>query len=90
MLHFVLITPQTSVTSTCDIQYPGTVTTAMEAFHNTCNMCILDLPDMYVLSSHASACISGKYVTTITHTLLLSLFGYLLQHYCCHSLLNER
>ena len=60
MLHFVLITPQTSVTSTCGIQHPGAATTAMEVFHNTCNMCIHDLADMDVLSSHASACISGK------------------------------
>ena len=26
----------------------GIVTMATEVLHNTCNMCILDLPDMYI------------------------------------------
>ena len=38
------------MTFTCGIQPTGAVTMAMEVLHNTCNMCINDLPDMYVLS----------------------------------------
>ena len=37
------------MTITCGIQSTGVVTMAMEVLHNTCNMCICDLPDMYIL-----------------------------------------
>ena len=48
-LVFVIITPQTNVTITCGIQPTGVVTMEMKVFHNTCNMCIHDLPDMNAL-----------------------------------------
>ena len=38
---------QTSVTITCGIQPTGVVTMTIKVSHNTCNMCICDLPDMY-------------------------------------------
>ena len=50
--QFILITPQTSVTITCGIQATGVITMAMKVLHNSCNMCIFDLPDMYALSWH--------------------------------------
>ena len=51
--QFVLIIPQTSVTITCGIQPIDVVTMAMKVLHNTCNMCIFDLPDMKALISQA-------------------------------------
>ena len=41
------------MTITCAIQPTGAVTMAMKVLHNTCNMCIHDLPDMYGLSPTA-------------------------------------
>ena len=35
-----------NVTINCSIQPTGVVTMAMKVLHNTCNMCICDLPDM--------------------------------------------
>ena len=44
----------TNVTITCGIQPTGIVTMVMEVLHNSCNMCIHDLPDMYALNPCAS------------------------------------
>ena len=43
------------MTITCDIQPTGVVTMAMKLLHNTCNMCIRDLPDMSALIRQASS-----------------------------------
>ena len=62
-LTFCTYNPQTGVTITCDIQPTGVVTMAMEVLHNTCNMCICDLPNMYAWSPQASGIatyVSGK------------------------------
>ena len=53
------------MTITCGIQPNGVVTMVMEVLHNTCNMCIGDLSDMYAsvlgpATLRPQACISGK------------------------------
>ena len=52
------------MTITCGIEPTGVATMAMNVLHNTCNMCIGDLPDMYVclqpLGLWPSAYILGK------------------------------
>ena len=58
------------MTITCGIQHTG-VTMALKVLHNTCNICIHDLLDMYVLSPWAVAYICIRqiphaHVTTIT------------------------
>ena len=53
----------TSVTITCGIQTTGIVTMAIKVLHNTCNMCIRDLPDMYPLIPQAS----GIHIRQIPH-----------------------
>ena len=57
------------MTITCGIQPTDVVTMTMEVLHNTCNMYIRDLPDMYALSSWASGHIrqiSHAHVTSLT------------------------
>ena len=63
------ITPQTSVTITCGIQPTGVITMAMKVLHNTCNMCICDLPDMDALNPQAY--ISGKSLMPMLQLLLV-------------------
>ena len=46
--------PQAIMTITCDIQPTGAVTMAMEVLHNSCSMCIHDLPGMYALNPQVS------------------------------------
>ena len=48
---YVRITPQTSLTITCDIQPTGIATMAIKVLHNTCNMSFCDFPDMYSLNT---------------------------------------
>ena len=43
------MTSQTNATITCGIQTTGVVTNGNKVLHNTCNMCIRDLPDMNAL-----------------------------------------
>ena len=63
----MLITQQTSVTMTCGIQHASVVTMAMEVLHNSCNICIHDLPDMYALELQAYISANPHvHITTIT------------------------
>ena len=56
------------MTITCGIQPTGVVTMAMEVLHNTCNMCICDLPDMYALSPQAFGPLAlGIHIRQIPH-----------------------
>ena len=56
------------MTITSGIQATGVVTMAMEVLHNTCNMCICDLPDMYALIPQAcSPWSSGIHIRQIPH-----------------------
>ena len=48
------------MTITCSIQPTNVVTMVMKMLHNSCNMCILDLTDMYALAPHACTYISVK------------------------------
>ena len=75
-MHYqlVLIISQISVTITCGIQPTNVVTMAVKVLHNSCNMCTLDLTDMYALALeplplrpciHISQ-ITRAHVTTIT------------------------
>ena len=61
--------PHTKMTITCGIQPTGVVTMAMEVLHNTCNMCICDLPDMY---AGLMAYISGKCFMCMLQLLLVT------------------
>ena len=49
--HFLIygnaLVPEICLTITCGIQPTVVVTMVMEVLHNSCNMCTLDLPDMY-------------------------------------------
>ena len=67
------------MTITCGIQPIGVVTIAMKMLHNTCNMCILHLPDMNALIPQTWGPwalgipirqISCAHVTTITYIFL--------------------
>ena len=59
-------------TNRCDNSPTGVVTMAMKVLHNTCNMCIPDLPDMeaicMALGIHIRQFLHA-HVTTITYTL---------------------
>ena len=61
------VTSQVIVTIICGIQPTIVVTMAMKVLHNRCNMCTLDLTDMYALALRLvvlmpHACISVKSV----------------------------
>ena len=72
--------PQTSVTITCGIQPIDVVTMTMEMLHNTCNMCIHDLPDSvdmydvssgYVIKTHSSVSAAKKTKEDVRYTSVL-------------------
>ena len=76
------MTSQTNATITCEIQTTGVVTNGNKVLHNTCNMCIRDLPDMNALIPWACEPqalgihirqILHVYITTITCALFSSL-----------------
>ena len=62
--------PTNSVTITCSIQPTGVVTMAIKVLHNTCNMCIRDLPDINALIPWACGPqpVSGIHMRQIPHT----------------------
>ena len=68
------------MTITCGIQCTTWccyyVTMAMNVLHNTCNMCVHDLPDMYALEpgSRALAYISGKSLMSMLQLLHVILY----------------
>ena len=56
------------VTITCGIQPTGVVTMAIMVVHNTCNLCICDLPDINVIIPWAcSPQASGIHIRQIPH-----------------------
>ena len=68
------------MTITCGIQPTGVYTMAMKVLHNTCNMCVHNMPDMNALIPGLWAYISGK-------SLMLML--QLIHVHCSHLLLNR-
>ena len=59
------------MTITCGIQPTNVVTMVMKVLHNSCNMCTLDLTDMYALTFgpavvHTFSQITCAHVTIIT------------------------
>ena len=73
------------MTITCGIQTTGVVTMGTKVIHNTCNMAICDLPDMYAQSSRATGLmaegihirqIPHGHVTTVTYNFIYILYLY--------------